>query len=198
MTQLHVVTCFEVADAQAARGVAVLKDYVARLGGDGGAMHAAAFQELGQANRFVVSKVWTSETARAQWNADAAHSPVADIEIAPADIRLHHAWSIGEESSSPADAVYVFTHVDVPPPHLPGLEAIFRPFVEDSRKEKGAMRFDALQSTSRPNHFTLIEVWASEEHRRAHAAAVHVREFRAALTPMLGALYDQRLFTLIA
>src|SRR2546423_586136 len=45
-----------------------------------------------------------------------------------------------------------------------------------------------------PNHFTVIEIWASREAFDAHGMAPHVREFRDRLAPMSGALYDERLY----
>jgi quinol monooxygenase YgiN len=46
----------------------------------------------------------------------------------------------------------------------------------------------------RPNHFTLEEGWASHLAFDAHQAAAPTRQFRDKLTPMLGALYDQRIY----
>jgi quinol monooxygenase YgiN len=195
---LHIVIYFEVADSEAARAAPLLTAHVAQLKAHRHARDAAAFVETGQSNRFVVTEQWANAEAQKSWAEAAAHSPCGAVEIAPPDIRMHHAWNISDAASSPRDAVHVFTHVDVPPPHLAALEEIFRPFVEDSRKEEGALRFDAIQSSSRPNHFTLIESWSSEPDRRKHATAAHTRAFRAGLNPMLGALYDQRIYSRIA
>jgi quinol monooxygenase YgiN len=195
---LHIVTYFEVADNEAARAAPLLAAHVAQLNAHRHARDAAAFAEVGQSNRFVVTEHWANAEAQKSWAEAAAHSPCGALEIAPPDIRMHHAWNIGDGGSSLRDEVHVFTHVDVPPPHLAALEEIIRSFVEGSRREAGAFRFDAIQSSSRPNHFTLIESWASEQDRRAHAAAEHTRAFRRGLNPMLGALYDQRIYKRIA
>jgi quinol monooxygenase YgiN len=63
-----------------------------------------------------------------------------------------------------------------------------------SRQDAGAVRFDALQQDSRPNHFTLIEVWRDCEAHQRHRMADHARAFRRELTPLLGALYDERVY----
>jgi quinol monooxygenase YgiN len=56
------------------------------------------------------------------------------------------------------------------------------------------VRYEIVQQTNRPNHFTVIEIWASREALDAHGMAPHVREFRDKLAPMSGALYDERLY----
>ena len=68
---------------------------------------------------------------------------------------------------------------------------------EGSQKEAGAARFDVYQQTNRPNHFTVVEVWKDQAAMDAHAVAAHTKEFRQKLGPMLGALYDDRLFKAI-
>jgi quinol monooxygenase YgiN len=56
------------------------------------------------------------------------------------------------------------------------------------------MRFDVLQQKARPNHFTLVAVWESADAFAGHEASAETRRFREALGPMLGALYDERLY----
>ena len=56
------------------------------------------------------------------------------------------------------------------------------------------LRFDALQQESRPNHFTLVEIWRNRTVWERHLTADPVRAFRRELTPLLGALYDERVY----
>jgi quinol monooxygenase YgiN len=46
----------------------------------------------------------------------------------------------------------------------------------------------------RPNHFTLVEVWRDREAFDASVVEPHNKEFRQRLTPLEGALYDERLY----
>ena len=64
----------------------------------------------------------------------------------------------------------------------------------DSRKEAGVVRFEVLQQVSRPNHFSVVEIWKDNKAYDAHITAEHTRNFRERLTPMSGALYDERLY----
>jgi quinol monooxygenase YgiN len=49
-----------------------------------------------------------------------------------------------------------------------------------------------VHQKGRTNHFTVVEVWKDQKSNDAHELAAHTREFRGQLTPITGALYDQR------
>ena len=63
-----------------------------------------------------------------------------------------------------------------------------------SRKEPGNLRFEVVQQTNRPNHFTVIEIWKDAKAVETHSMAEPTRQFRDKLGPMSGALYDERMF----
>ena len=50
------------------------------------------------------------------------------------------------------------------------------------------------QQANRPNHFTVFEVWANRKALDTHATAAHTRVFREKVSPMAGALYDERFY----
>ncbi len=112
--------------------------------------------------------------------------------------------------------VYIITHVDVAPlPAAPGVtvdpgapaktmpqvtsegEGILHQFAAESRKDPGCISFQVLQEPQRRNHFTLVQVWQSEDAFIAHEAAAHTRATREKLQPILGSPFDQRLHLLI-
>ncbi len=86
------------------------------------------------------------------------------------------------------------THVDVIPPQRENGTAITKQLAEDSRKEKGNLRFEAVTQVNRQNHFTVIEVWNDRKAALAHSMATHTRAFRDKLAPASGALYDERFY----
>ena len=86
------------------------------------------------------------------------------------------------------------THVDVPPPKKDDCIALLKALADASRKETGMLRFDVFQQVSRPNHFSVVEIWKDQNAYEAHITAAHTRSFREQLTPMSGALYDERLY----
>ena len=85
----------------------------------------------------------------------------------------------------------------MPPPQLGALEPLLRQVAEASRKEAGAMMFDVLLQANRKNHFTVVEGWQSGKAFEVHSAGEAARQFRDKLGPMLGALYDQRVYKLV-
>ena len=55
---------------------------------------------------------------------------------------------------------------------------------------------EVLEELGRPNHSTVVEVWASRQAYEDHLAADHTRAFRNKLQPMLGSPFDERLHRL--
>ena len=123
--------------------------------------------------------------------AERLRAALAPMLTAPLDVRPHSGLDTGE--AKPGQIV-VLTHVDVVPDRKDVGIAAVQGLAEQSRHEPGARRFDVLQQNSRPNHFTLVEVWSDRAALDAHAAAPHTRAFRDALMPMSGSLYDERLY----
>ncbi len=65
---------------------------------------------------------------------------------------------------------------------------------DDSRKDDGNLRFEAVTQTNRQNHFTVIEAWRNRKTADAHSMNAKTRAFRDKLAPASGALYDQRFY----
>jgi quinol monooxygenase YgiN len=56
------------------------------------------------------------------------------------------------------------------------------------------VRFEVVQQTNRPNHFTVVEIWKDGKAVETRSMAEATRRFRDKLGPMSGALYDERMF----
>jgi quinol monooxygenase YgiN len=85
----------------------------------------------------------------------------------------------------------VVTHVDVVPPRKDDAVGLLKSLGDAARKEDGNVRYEVVQQTNRPNHFTVIEIWKDRKAFDAHLAGATVREFRDKLAPMSGSLYDE-------
>ena len=94
------------------------------------------------------------------------------------------------------DKIYVVTHVDVVPTEAAAGTKLLKQYVEDSRKDKGAVRVEAYIQVSRVNHFSVVEVWENRQALDAHEAAAHTKKFREQIDPLLGSPYDERLHTM--
>lgn len=166
------------------------------------------YQEIGPQYRFMVAETWREEADfRAYAQQEAAgqlRDALAAVQLGPPDVRVHRAFTVGapvapsSDVVDPSSTVYVQTHLDVAPPFFSGLASLLEPFVEASREDRGELRFDLLQHVApRQNHLTLMEAWRTEADLDAHRIAPHTREFREGVLPILGSLYDERLYRLV-
>jgi quinol monooxygenase YgiN len=196
---LHVATYVEVAVASAKDGAALLKQYRDASRKEDGNLRSEVAQELGRANRFVVLEIWKDQAAFEAHGKSAGTTQFRDklkaIQHGPYDERLHNTLAVGaNEPVGAKGAIYVVSHVDVPPPRKDECIALLNPLADASRKGAGNQRFEVVQQTSRPNHFTVVEAWKDQKAYDARGAAAPQRQFRDKLGPMLGALYDERIY----
>jgi quinol monooxygenase YgiN len=166
---------------------------------DDGNLHSEAVEHVSRAGQYVLMTNWKDQKALDAHLAAAAtkdlRGKLHDLRNSPADDRVHNALTLAKASDGKVRRpYYAVTHVDVPPPRKDDCIALLNKLAEASRKDDGNVRFDIVQQTSRPNHFTVFEVWKSKKAFDAHSMTAHVREFRDKLTPMSGALYDERLY----
>ncbi|MGE0255577.1 MAG: antibiotic biosynthesis monooxygenase [Alphaproteobacteria bacterium] len=196
-----IVTYIEVAASAAGRAHDLAAAYRHAARGEPGARDVEALQRLGRPGHFVLVETWRAET---DWRAHAADTVTQSFRngletarLAPDDERLHHALSAGPSGVPGSGAVCAVTHVDVIPPRKDDGTALVAALAVAGRRAPGNLRFDAWTQTSRPNHMTLVEFWASPAEFEAWSAGEPMRAFRAALAPMSGALFDQRLYRAI-
>jgi quinol monooxygenase YgiN len=93
------------------------------------------------------------------------------------------------QDEGPAFAV---TYIEVGPSEIADTVALLRERAAASRAAHGNLRYDVLQRSGRPNHFAIIDAWASQADRDADIAARYTRNFRNALEPLLYSPYDER------
>jgi quinol monooxygenase YgiN len=192
---IHMVSYIDVAPAAKDQAAALLRPLAEASRKDAGNLLFQILQRTAPAHQFVIVATWKDQQVLDAHNA-AAHSKqfrsqVEPLLIAPIDDRLCIPTFVAAQKSGDS-SVYVVTHVDVPgavrDKILPALEALS----EQSRKEAGNLRFDVSYQKNRTNHFTVMEVWKDQAANDTHELAAHTRAFRGALTPITGALYDQR------
>ena len=106
------------------------------------------------------------------------------------------AWKAFPQEPGAREKIYVVTHVDVVPNEAAAGTKLLKQYVEDSRKDKGAVRVEAYIQISRVNHFSVVEVWENRQALDAHEAAPHTKKFREQIDPLLGSPYDERLHTM--
>jgi len=198
---IYIAAYAEVGTSSVKDGIAVLKQFRDAVRKEGGNMGIEIAQEIGRANRFLILESWKDQAAFDAHGKSAATMAFGEkfkaIQNAPLDIRVHNALSVADSAGAGKGSVYVASHVDVPPPRKDEVIAALNPLAGDSRKGAGNQRFDVWQQTSRPNHFTVVEAWKDQKAYDARGSASPQRTFRDKLGPMLGALYDERLYRVV-
>jgi quinol monooxygenase YgiN len=198
----YIVSYIEAAPQSADQARGLITQYVKALRQEPGSVQSVALQRIGAPNQFAIVEVWKDKDAQTSHAAAAPsqgfRSNLAPLLRSPYDERTHVPISVAPATKPPASgAIWVVTHIDIfPPSQAAGIGQI-RTLADDSRKDEGNQRFDALQQTSRGNHETLIEAWENSSALAAHGASNHVKDFRAKLFPISGGLYDERVYQLI-
>ena len=195
------VTYFEVAPAASRKTGGLLRQFAGTTRKEDGNVEFLALHESGRPGRFAIVEAWRDKAALDAHGAavKALADKLETAFAAPFDARRFWTMSVAGPAAG-ADmrgAVFVLTHVDVFPAGKDQAAALIKQQADDSRKDSGATRFDAVIQDARPNHFHLIEGWANRGAREAHALADHTRQFRTKLVPLEGALYDERLYELV-
>jgi quinol monooxygenase YgiN len=193
---IHMVTYIEVAPAARGQATSLLRQLANASRKDAGLVRFEILRRTSPAREFVVLESWKDQQAFDAHVATAHHKQFREAIgphlIAPVDDRLSLPTLIGPSQTVRGGVVYVVTHVDVPGPVRDKGLAALTALSEPSRKDSGNLRFDVVHQKNRTNHFTVVEVWKDQRSNDAHELAAHTRAFRNALTPITGALYDQR------
>jgi quinol monooxygenase YgiN len=197
---VFLVSYIEVAPASKGNAATLLRQLRDASRKDEGLIRFEVLQRTTPSNQFAVLEIWKDQQAL-DAHAAAAHSKqfrdkVQPMLMAPIDDRLCVTTTVDPMQAARArattGAVYLVTHVDVGPPNRDKTVVGLKALAEASRKDAGNLRFDVVHQKARTNHFTMIEVWKDQKSDDAHEHAAHTKDFRAFLTPLTGALYDQR------
>ncbi len=197
---VYAVTYFEVAPTGSRKAAALLRQFAAETRKEDGNTELTALHEMGRAGRFAIVEAWKDKAAYDHHGAAmrALGDKLQPIFASPFETRQFAAFSIGAPATGDLGAsIFVLTHVDVFPAGKDEVAGLVKSQAEDSRKDGGMQRFDAVIWDGHPNHFHLIEVWSDRKALAAHVVADHTKQFRAKVTPFEGAFYDERLYEMV-
>jgi quinol monooxygenase YgiN len=155
-----------------------------------------ALQEIARPERFALLAPASGPTPAAE--------SLKHLLAAPLDVRKHQDMPGLTTDTRPQKLpstvvaiVYSIAHVDIAPPVLARGQVELVRLATAARSSPGNLRFDVWQQVDRPNHFELIGAWRSRAQFDVFVDGLNARQFRANVAPMLGALYDERLYRLI-
>ena len=202
VSPLYVVTYVEAKPTSRDEAAAALKAYRDASRAAPGNMRSIVVQRVRRPGQFVIAAAWKDKAA---WDAHmgteqtrAFRDRLAAIRSAPTDDRFHNSLSVGPmDDPQVPGAVYAVTHVDVIPPRRDDAVAALKVLGAANRNAGGNVRYEVVQQTNRPNHFTVFEIWRTRDAFEANSMAAPQREFRDKLGSMTGALYDERLYDIL-
>lgn len=196
-----VVSYIEVAPGNETKALAALKALKAASAKDAGFVSFVLLQRINQPSHFALLETWKDNAAReahlSQASVKTARAALKAMESAPYDERPHRDLAVSASKAAGLGAIYSVTHVDFVPTFREQGEAMLQTLATESRKLPGNVRFDVLTQASRPNHMTIIAVWNRPAAWRGSVAANSTKEFREALLPKSGSLYDERLYRVV-
>jgi quinol monooxygenase YgiN len=200
--QVYVVSYLDVAPANRGTAAGLLRQLATDSRKDEGNLRFEILQRTAPSNQFAIVAIWKDQKGYdahgASAHVRAFREKVKPFLISAIDDRTHTGLEISNDAPKIGrGAIYVVTHVDVPPPRKDECVAALKDLVAESRKEANAVRFEVFQQGNRPNHFSVVEIWKSQRAYDGHITAAHTKKFRDQLTPMSGALYDERLYRAI-
>jgi quinol monooxygenase YgiN len=195
----YIVTYIEVMPGAVAPAAALLRKYRDASFHQDGNLREEILQELERPNRFAIIEAWRDKAAFDAHTQSAATTEFRDKlkanQAAPYDERINAALYVAQgKNESQVGALYVVTHVDVIPPGKDDCMAALKAMSTDTAVDPGNISYEVLQQANRGNHFSVLEAWTNRKALDGHAAAAHTRDFRAKLTPVAGALYDERIY----
>jgi quinol monooxygenase YgiN len=193
---LTAVAYVEVKAASAAAGRMALKQYRDAIGKPTSA-RVEVFEQVGRPGHFAIVETWRDQAAFDARDSAARRrltDALAPIRVSGYDERTYKNLSTAQAGDAPRrGTLYVVTHVDVVP--NPQAPEILKRLADASRKDNGNLRFDVVQYTVRPNHFTVIEQWRDQASLDAHIDGAHTLQYRDEVMPLTGSPLDERVYT---
>ena len=196
---VYIVAYIDVLASAAPRAAASLRQYRDACRVEPGALRIDLYSQTGRPSGFAIVEHWRDGAAyEGHRNAAAIEHlrrGLQPLQLAPMDVRVQNAYSLGAPMADSKNAMTLLVHVDVIPTFLADYERIAKSYIEGTRGESGLLGLQVLQTLPpHTNHLTVIERWIDAAALEAHQRAAAARSYREALHPMLGALYDERIY----
>ena len=199
----RVSTFIEVRTDGVERAERLLRAYAEALHAGDSAARIALLQETDRRERFVLLE--SAADSQRLLTLEMQEQPRVDslsaLLAAPLDRRTHRdfgpasaAGPSAEHGGSSKQPLYVVAHVDIAGPVSAGPQAALERVATAARGAAGNIDFEVWQQSNRGNHFNVIAEWNARPDFERFASSEAAREFRASVAPVLGSLYDERLY----
>jgi quinol monooxygenase YgiN len=194
----YAVAYVEIEPAAAARMVAAFRQYRDASRGETGYVRFELFEQAGRPAHYSIIETWSDQGAldahQKAASATQFRNALQSIRLSGYDERPYKPLAVATPAAGGPAALAVVSHVDIGGGGQFDAPAVLRRLAEASRMERGCLRFDVVQHTVRANHFTVIELWDSQQALDRHAAAPHTKQYRDELQPATGSPLDERVY----
>ncbi len=193
---LYVASYIEVAPAFEVTAETIFKQLAEATRKESGVINFETAQRISPTSHFVIFGAWKDRPAYdAHVTAEHTKAALAALDaqlIAPIDNHLVKRITSGDLQIPPAGAVYAVTHLAVLPDKISDFSAALLTYAAATRRAAGNLRYFPAQDISRPNHFSVVEMWMDQAAEDMHEAAASSKEFRAIWAPITGPHFDRR------
>jgi len=199
----YAVAYVEVTPAAHEKMVAMMRSYRDASRKESGYVRFDLLQQVGWPGHMAVIETWRDKSA---FDAHAMAASVAQFKAAVQAIRVSgyderpYRALVAATAAAPPNGqalLYLVAHVDIGPGGQADAPAMLKTLAESSRMEPGTVFFEVLQHAMRPNHFTVVGAWRTQQAVDDHAAAAHTKKYRETLQPVSGSPLDERLYTAV-
>jgi quinol monooxygenase YgiN len=192
----YATSYIEVVPASEAEALHILKQLADAGRRERGVLNFEIAQMVLPTNHFVIFGAWKDQQAYDAHLAAAytkqGGAALASQLLAPVDTQLGKQLVRQDLQAPPAGAIYGITHFAILPDRVDDFRAALLKYTEATRQAVGNLRYFPAQDTSRPNHFSVVEMWKDQASEDAYEAAGPSKEFRASWAPITGPHYDRR------
>ena len=191
---MNLVTYLDFGPSFARAAIPGLQAWAAFVRSQDGSGEATLLCEINRAERFALVETWADP---AQLDARLASGPRLEPAVAAGlaaspDERIGEPFSIEASRPTAPGSLHVLVHVDVTPFNLAAVGDWLKAEAEAARLAPGSQRYDIWRQLDRPNHFTVVQVWADQAAYARRVESSAARTFRDNLLTVKGALYDER------
>ena len=196
---VYLSTYVDLMPSAVSSGATLLVSYRDASRSHAGNLRFDVLREIARPNRFAFLEAWADEAALESHERAASTLQFRDrlkaVQSAPYDERVGRRLYLERgKNKVGARTICVLTHVDVMPSRQDDALALLNTMSGEIAMDHGNISYEVLQQASRANHLLVIEGWAGKKDYDSHVEEAHTRAFREGLSPMQGALYDERLY----
>jgi quinol monooxygenase YgiN len=177
----------------------ILKAYGSGVVTQPGNIGLELMQRVFRSNQFVVLETWKDQESYQDFtNSPTYQAYLSSIKpYLTAGYAEYRQTALDVATSERQGEITLVTHVDIMPPRKEQGTTLLVDYAGKFRKAEGNTAYNLIVQPGRLNHITVVESWANLAAYQAHSETPDFKAYRHALQPLMGSLYDERLYKLL-